>query len=42
MGKVVPHTAATFHQLHLFLIYTQDGTIRVGITIQTDHEAVGQ
>jgi len=39
---VMPHTAATLHQLHLLLVNAQNGTIRVGITVESNHEAIAQ
>ena len=42
MGQIVPHAAATLHQLHLFLIDLHDGAIRIGIPFETYHEAIAQ
>ena len=36
------HAAAALHELHLFLIDTHDGTIRVGIAVEAYHKAVAQ
>ena len=38
--EVVPHSTAAFHQLHLFFIDAQDGSIRVGIAFKSHHKAV--
>ena len=40
MTQVMAHTTAALHQLHLLLVDAQDGTIRVGIAIKANHEAV--
>ena len=40
--QVVTHSAATLHQLYLFLVDHQDSAIRVGGIVVTDHEAVRQ
>ena len=42
MTQVVPHSTAALHQLHLFLVDAHDGTVGVGITVETDHETVAQ
>ena len=42
MRQVMPHTATAFHQLHLLLIDSEDSSITVGITVESDHEAVAQ
>ncbi len=40
--QVVAHTAATLHELHLLLVDQDDAAIGIGVTVQADHEAVGQ
>ena len=40
--EVVSHATTAFHQLHLLLIYLEDSTIGIGLTIYADYEAVGQ
>ena len=42
MREVVADAAATFHQLHLFLVDADDGTIAVGVAIHADDKAVGK
>ena len=42
VGQIVPHAAATLHQLHLFLIDLHDGAIRIGIPFEAYHEAIAQ
>ena len=42
VGEVVPHSATPFHELHLLLVDAHDGSIGVGIPIETYHEAVGK
>ena len=42
MAQVVAHAAAPLHQLHLLLVDAHNGTVAVGITVQTDDEAVAQ
>ena len=42
LRKVVAHTAATLHELHLLFVFLHDGTIGVGVAIQTNYEAVAQ
>ena len=41
VGEVV-HAATAFHQLHLFLVDADNGTVRIGVAIQSHHKAVGQ
>ena len=36
------HATAAFHQLHLLLVYAQNGTIGVGIPVEPDDETVGE
>ena len=38
----MPHTAATLHQLNLFLVDAYYAAIAVGLSVQPDNEAVGQ
>ena len=40
--QVVPHSATTLHQLHLFFIDTDDRPVRVGAATHPDHKTVGQ
>ena len=40
MAEVMPHPTTTLHQLYLLLVDAQNGTIRVGIAIETDDEAI--
>ena len=40
--QVMSHSATAFHQLHLFLVNADNGTIRVGGTVKPYHEAVGE
>ena len=42
MTQVVTYATASLHQLHLLLVDAHHRTIRVGITIQSDDEAVRQ
>ena len=42
MCQVMPHTSATFHQLHLFFINLKYTAIRVCFTIHTNHKTVRQ
>ena len=42
MTQVVTYAATTLHQLHLLLVNAHHRTIRVGITVQSDDEAVRQ
>ena len=42
MREVVSHTAAALHQLHLFLVDADDGSVGVGIAVESYHEAVGE
>ena len=42
MREVVSHTTAALHQLHLFLIDADDGSVGVGIAVESHHEAVGE
>ena len=34
--------ATAIHQLYLFFVYLEDGTIRIRFAVHTDNEAVGQ
>ena len=38
----MPHSAAPLHQLHLFLVDTEYGTIGIGVAIETDDKTVAQ
>ena len=40
MTQIVPDSTTTFHQLNLFLINLHDGTVTIGITIKSYHEAI--
>ena len=42
MGQVMTNATTALHQLHLLLVNTKDSSVRVGITIQADHETVAQ
>jgi len=39
--QVVAHAPAAFHQLHLLLVDADDASVRVGMSVQADDEAVG-
>ena len=36
------HAATSLHQLYLFFVNLEDGTIRVSFPVHANHEAVGQ
>ncbi|OAV74948.1 hypothetical protein Barb7_01486 [Bacteroidales bacterium Barb7] len=40
MGKVVPHTAAPLHQLHLLFVNADNGTVGIRPAVQSNHKAV--
>ena len=42
MSQVMSYSTTTLHQLHLLFVNTHNGTIRIGITVQTDYETVGK
>ena len=42
MGKVVTHTSAALHQLHLLLVNLKNGSIRISFSVHANHKAVGQ
>ena len=36
------HAAATLHQLHLLLVETHDGAVRIAVAVDANHEAVAE
>ena len=40
MGEVVSHTSATLHEMHLLFVYEYDGSVRVGLSVESDDETV--
>ena len=42
LAHVMSYAAAPFHQLHLLLVDAHDGTVGIGIAVQSDDETVGQ
>ena len=42
MRQIVSYTTTALHELYLFFVYFEDGTIRIRLSIYSDHEAVRQ
>ncbi len=42
MAQIVAHTAAAFHQLHLFLINSDHTSVRIRIAVEADYKTVAQ
>ena len=42
LREVVTHAAATLHQLHLLLVETHDGAVRIAVAVDANHEAVAE
>ena len=42
MGKVVANTTATLHELHLFLVYSHNGSIGISIAVKSDNKTIAE
>ena len=42
MRQIMSYSSTTFHQLNLFFINADNGTIGIGCTFHSDNKTVGQ
>ena len=42
MAEVMPHSATTLHELHLFFVYFHYASVRIRITVKSDDKTIAQ